>query len=132
MYCATSESADLRLSVADILSSMANGVPEPPATTTVSDRTAIGRSVSSGYARACARRCRYFHRLLRALGLSEARRRLRTGLVCCVRVLQRPARHLARPRLEVADSAGSLPRNDRFSSGNGAFVSRGLDVKTRL
>uniref|UniRef100_A0A131YC50 Fos-like antigen, invertebrate n=1 Tax=Rhipicephalus appendiculatus TaxID=34631 RepID=A0A131YC50_RHIAP len=36
MYCATSESADLRLSVADILSSMANGVPEPPATTTYS------------------------------------------------------------------------------------------------
>lgn len=44
MYCATSESADLRLSVADILSSMANGVngiPDSPVTTTFSGFTGI-------------------------------------------------------------------------------------------
>lgn len=111
MYCATSESADLRLSVADILSSMANGVPEPPATTTVSGRTTACRSVFSRYARACscARRFRYFHPS--ATG-ARAKRSApsTTGLVCYVRVLQRPARYLARPRLGAPDSACSRCR----------------------
>ncbi|XP_077522685.1 transcription factor kayak isoform X3 [Amblyomma americanum] len=42
MYCAASnESADLRLSVADILSSMASGIPESPVTTAYSGFTGL-------------------------------------------------------------------------------------------
>ncbi|KAL1416587.1 hypothetical protein MTO96_027807 [Rhipicephalus appendiculatus] len=136
MYCATSESADLRLSVADILSSMANGVPEPPATTTVSDRTTACRSVSSGYARAwsCARRYRHFHRLLRALGLSEALGATVDYGTCLLRTRAATpsARYLARPRLEAPDRRALLAaRNDRFSPGNGRFRFAGL-MKVRL
>lgn len=55
MYCATSESADLRLSVADILSSMANGVPDAPATTTVSENEGMSRRFAPVYTRVAAR-----------------------------------------------------------------------------
>lgn len=60
MYCATSESADLRMSVADILSSMANGVPDPPATTTVSGDDGVSRPFSC-HPRVAVRYYGHFH-----------------------------------------------------------------------